>query len=293
MIGRDGNFDGAATSEELYANGELVSSSSTKTVGDVIITNKQNGKPLFTQTLKNQTLVVGDVFLVEKAINERSNYETVPLDVVYGIHTAEEVAELRESVGDVKFLNDELICGFMVGIGGASDTYNNVHTVVRTSQSIPTPIPFRIIDESDDTPELRAKYFMRKVANDQVYYYGKKPEDISESSSRVEVLYQDGSIVPTTPETTVTNKFAKVCTAYEFIVTGEDVREYFIKDTADESTILSRINTIGLVTGYPHIEEDGHIEFYNVRALTALNMENQELRDSSSTITFHYRYYIQ
>ena len=50
---------------------------------------------------------------------------------------------------------------------------------------------------------------------------------------------------------------------------------------------------LGAVAGYPGAAVDGNEEFFNVRGITTVNMENQELKDSASTITVIYKQYIQ
>lgn len=57
----------------------------------------------------------------------------------------------------------------------------------------------------------------------------------------------------------------------------------------DRSTVNSKVNSAGLVAGYPGTGADDLEEFFDVTQLTALNFENQALKDSESMITFIYR----
>ena len=60
----------------------------------------------------------------------------------------------------------------------------------------------------------------------------------------------------------------------------------------------SLINSVGLLTGYlgtagdaADKKDDTIQEVFNARMMTTLNMENNELKDSESTVTFIYRLY--
>lgn len=272
--------------DEANVNGKLVHTPhQADIIGEVevIYESKTDGKAIFTRTIRrNELLVTGAVFMQEKINNERSTFTTVPLDLELGVHTADEINVVQDTIGN------ELICGVMVGNGGCADTYNMVYKVNRAARSVPGPIPFRVVPVDNDLRESeRVKYIMRAVKGDYVYYYG-KTFDIAR---KINVQYEDGTMVPTDVDTTVVTKFIKCFTEYRCTVEGSDIREYF--KITNGSTLRSLINSIGLITGYPGTGVDGHTEYFNVRGLTALNMENQELKDSESTITVIYRLFIQ
>lgn len=274
--------------EEMEVNGKQYTGSTSDIIGEVevIYRSRHNGKTLFTRNLyKNDLLVTGAVFMSEKNNNIRSKYKTTPIDVELGVHNTEDVDNSNTTIPDEK------ICGMMIGNGGAGDTYNAVYKVNRAAHSVPGMIPFRVVKVEADGTDLSAterdKYFLRIVKGDYAYYYGKK----FDIDREINVLYEDGTIVPLDADTSVTNKFIRVFTKYIVTIDQADVREYF--KLTQGSTLKSLINSLGLMTGYPQEDADGHEEFFNVRGLTTFNMENHELKDSESTITIIYRLFIQ
>ena len=274
--------------EELNINGKQYNGNTADIIGEVevIYQSRYNGKTMFTRNLyKNDLLVTGALFMSEKNNNMRSKYTTTPIDVELGVHNVEDVDNSNATI------SDELICGMMIGNGGAGDTYNAVYKVNRAAHSVPGMIPFRVVKVEADGTDLseteRDKYFLRIVKGDYAYYYGKK----FDIDHEINVLYEDGTIVPLDANTAVTNKFIRVFTKYIVTITQTDVREYF--KITQGSTLKSLVNSLGLMTGYPKEDDNGHEEFYNVRGLTTFNMENHELKDSESTITIIYRLFIQ
>ena len=80
-------------------------------------------------------------------------------------------------------------------------------------------------------------------------------------------------------------------TQYILTVNANDIREYF--KLTDGNTALSRINSIGLVAGYPRVNKLGYTEFYNVRCLTTVNTESLELKDNLSQIVVYYDHHVR
>lgn len=270
--------------ETVTANGKNVfESCGSKVIGEVEVICSKNGNPMFTRSfkVKNDLLVNGAVFLSEKANNMRSTFQTAPLDLSLGAHTSDQI------ITDNNTIKDEQICGIMVGNGGTGDAYNTVNKVNRAARSVPSPVPFRVVPvDSDLTGDVRSRYILRVVKGDYVYYYGKR----FDIDREINVEFEDGTTVPLDVDTLHTNKFIKVFTKYRVTVDQFDVREYF--KYTQGSTLRSLINSIGLITGYPVVGDDKHVEFFNVRGMTTANMENQDLKDSESTITFIYKVYI-
>lgn len=280
--------DSAVIHDALSINGvEYDGQAGSNIIGDVqvIYESKRDGKVVFTRTLRdhNDLLVTGAVFLSEKANNMRSTFKTNPIDIITGVHTADQIEVSNKTIGYEK------IAGIMVGNGGAGDTYNTVYKVNRAALHVPGPVPFRVVDvENDLDPTDREKYFLRIVRGDYVYYYGKK----FDIEREIGVMFEDGTTVPVDVYTQNPDKFIKVFTKYRAVIDQRDIREYF--KITNGSTLRSLINSVGLVTGYPlQIGDEMYEEFYNVRGMTCFNMENQELKDSESTITFIYRLFIQ
>lgn len=280
--------DSAIIHDTLSINGaEYNGQAGSKIIGDVqvIYESKRDGRVVFTRTLHdhNDLLVTGAVFLSEKENNMRSNFKTNPIDIIEGVHTIDQIEVTSKTIGYEK------IAGIMVGNGGAGDTYNTVYKVNRAALHVPGPVPFRVVDvENDLDPTDREKYFLRVVRGDYAYYYGKK----FDIEPEIGVMFEDGTSVPVDVYTQNPDKFIKVFTKYRAVIDQRDIREYF--KITQGSTLRSLINSVGLVTGYPlKLGDEIYEEFYNVRGMTCFNMENQELKDSESTITFIYRLFIQ
>lgn len=276
-------------SEELYDghNRLLAKANHDKNVigeVEVIYRTKKDGKTIFTRTIgHNDLLVTGSVYMQEKINGFRSKFVTTPVDVELGIHNASEVDQSNTQIPN------EIICGAMIGNAGTSDTYNTVRKVRRANRMVPGAFPWRVVPATADLSGTeRAKYFMRRVRGEYVYYYGKR----FDSDPIITVVYEDGTVVPTNVgDLTDDSKFIRVYTTYRFTAGKNDVREYF--KVTQGSTMNSLINSVGLITGYSGMTTSGQVEFYNVRGLTTMNMENQDLKDSESTITFIYRLFIQ
>lgn len=250
---------------------------------EVIAKTRHGNVTLFTRKLRrNDLLVTGAVFLSEKMNQLRSSFLTTPLDVSLGIHTIDQVDRSNATVPA------EFICGLTVGIGGCDDTYNTVHRVHRTDLSVPGMVPFRVVDLSSDLDEAtRRRYILRVVKDGKAWYYGKTWD----TDKEINVQYEDGTIVPVSAYALGdADRYVRVFTKYVCTVDESDIREY--AKIMYGSTLKSRVNSVGLITGYQGVSTDGYPEFYNVRGMTTLNMENGELKDDESTIMYVYRVFI-
>jgi len=290
---RKRGFDHAHVYEELYdgAGRLLAKGDPHEIIGEVEIIHKSRhtGKTVFTRNLRrNDLLVSGGVFLSEKVNNMRSTFLQTPIDLELGVHKIEEIDRSSASVPM------EQICGIMVGNGGCGDTYNTVHKVHRTDRTIPGMLPIRVVPIGKDLEgTTRKRYCLRVVKGDQVYYYGKRftiePE--------INVMYEDGTVVPVTVDVIgdANGKYIKTFTKYSATLDEHDIREYF--KLTQGSTMRSLVNSVGLLTGYLGAASDAADknddikEVFNARMMTTLNMENNELKDSESTVTFIYRLY--
>ena len=251
---------------------------------EVIHRSKYGNKTVLTRTLRNNDLLVtGSVYMSEKINGFRSRFITTPVDVELGVHTAAQVDQSSATIPN------ELVCGLMVGNGGAGDTYNTVYKVRRANRMVPGVVPFRVVSKTADLSGTeRASYILRRERGDYVYYYGKR----FDTDPTITIAYEDGTTVPTTiGDSTSDTKFIRIYSTYRITVGKKDIREYF--KITQGSTMRSLINSAGLITGYSGQDTTGNTEWFNVRGMTTLNMENQELKDSESTITFIYRLFIQ
>lgn len=276
----------AAITDSIEVGGRTLAKPKHKAeiIGEVeILCTSRYGKSRFTKTIKrhNELLLGGANFFSEKANNMRSTFAPVTIDVELGIHRKE---DLEMTVDTLK---EKKIIGMTIGIDGVVNTYNTVKPVLAHSRIVPGMIPFRKMKLEEEVlidEDTRAKYFMRVVDNaGYVSYYGKH----FDSTPTIYTLFEDGTEVPSTISTISDPKAIKHYTKYLLTIEGKDVREYF--KIMDRSTVNSKVNSAGLVAGYPGTGVDDLEEFFDVTQLTALNFENQALKDSESMITFIYR----
>lgn len=280
-----------------YRNGAYEKAS---IIGEVeVIRTSWNGQEtLFTRTIHhNDLLVNGAVFMSEKNNNMRSSFAPTPLDVDLGVHQLSDVDRTDVTVPL------ERVCGLVVGVEGCTNTYNTVRPVYRHHRTVPGIVPYRTVQldvTGDLSNQMQSKYFLRveKMVQGQrcAVYYGKRFEKTQE----IKVMFEDDTDVPTDVHILTDPKFIKVYTEHKVTIDQSDIREWF--KLMEGSTVSSRVNSVGLVAGYPvkTFSADGQVDdngnpmediwdYYNVRTLTTMNMENQELKDSASTITFIYR----
>ena len=148
-------------------------------------------------------------------------------------------------------------------------------------------VPIRMVPAAEDfTGDERNKYFLRRTTFvggvEYAMYYGK----VFDMDPRIDIVFESGDDIPDDVYKYDDPGFLFSFTNYTLTVDSNDIREYFRIN--DGNTSMSRINSIGLVAGYPVVNDLGHIEFYNVRCLTTVNTESLELKDSLSTIQVIY-----
>ena len=173
------------------------------------------------------------------------------------------------------------------GIGGCTNTYNTVRPVLRNALTVPEMVPIRMVPAAEDfTGDERNKYFLRRTTFvggvEYAMYYGK----VFDMDPRIDIVFESGDDIPDDVYKYDDPGFLFSFTNYTLTVDSNDIREYFRIN--DGNTSMSRINSIGLVAGYPVVNDLGHTEFYNVRCLTTVNTESLELKDSLSTIQVIY-----
>lgn len=246
-----------------------------------IIGRDHKGRVLFTKTEDNALLINGATYILEKINNRRSRFAPPPLDVQYGSHQQADVTV------DTTTLSQEYVCGMVFGVGGCTNTYNTVRPVLRNALTVPEMVPIRMVPAAEDfTGDERNKYFLRRTTFvggvEYAMYYGK----VFDMDPRIDIVFESGDDIPDDVYKYDDPGFLFSFTNYTLTVDSNDIREYFRIN--DGNTSMSRINSIGLVAGYPVVNDLGHTEFYNVRCLTTVNTESLELKDSLSTIQVIY-----
>lgn len=265
--------------DEASVNGMLVKGASPNTVIGEVMVSSYTGEVLFTQKIyKNDLLLGGCVYFMEKVYGRRASFRPTPLDLELGVNS--------EIIVDDNTLKDEKIIGIVCGVGGSSDIYNTVKPVQRHHRTVDDIVPFRYT-KVELTGDTRKEYCLRvKNPDDTFSYYGK----IFKTTPEIKVEYSNELPVQNDVGDSITVDQINVFTESTVYISGEDIRERVL--ARDGTTDKSRINTIGLIAGYPIKDEFGNVEYANVRTITTLNMENRELKNGNDTITIRYRQYI-
>ncbi len=266
-------FDDAILNETLVRG-----NNSGNIIGEVLVSS-YSGEVLFSKKLyKNDLLIGGCIYFMEKVYGKRSSFRPTSLDVELGVNT--------EIIVDEATLKDEQIIGIVCGMGGSSDIYNTVKPVQRHHRTVDDIVPFRYT-AVELTGDIRKEYCLRVKNGDDTYsYFGKKFKNAPE----IKALYSNELPVQNDVGDQITVDQINVFAESTVYISGDDIRERVL--ARDGSTDKSRINTIGLIAGYPFVNENGDTEYANVRTITTLNMENRELKNWDDTISIRYRQYI-
>ena len=275
----------------IDGTGKVLSDYENRIYGEVEVLSYVHGtdKPLFTRTT-NTLLVTGEVFFNEKMNACRTriggdDWRLPSIDEYLGVN---ELSVIDTSDNRIA---DEHICGFMIGVGGAGESIDDINPVHRTSLTVPEPVPFRMVPVDDDLADaVRSKYFLRVVKGEYVYYYGK----LFSAERDMSVLYEDGTPVPTNVHVIgdQNGKHISASTNYQLTIDSGEVREYF--KITDGSTRRCRFNTVGLVAGYRGIKAfdplhpETYTEYFNVKGITCANLDNRPLRHPEEVSRLRY-----
>jgi hypothetical protein len=271
--------DFVSLKEMILANGVPVSAGRNIKEKGIIESNYFDGTSLFTRTYKNDLLVTGALYFLEKANNVRAEYQPTSIDQDYAVIGANVTRNLIN-------LGQENLIGIMVGNGGAGLS-GSIYEVQLHKKTVPGLVPFRVVPISEDlTGTERTKYFMRVVDGSLIYYYGKRFE-----SANLKVLYKNGTEVPLNVGLLDQADDIDVYMEYTVPVSTKDIREYSILTNGD--TRLSRVNSLGILSGFPETIDGGLTEYRNIRGVTVSNMDNHPLKDNLSFINFVYRVYLK
>jgi len=271
--------DSARIHDEALVNNVSIRGNDTNRIIGIVEVSKYTGEVLFTKTIhKNDLLIGGCVYFLEKAYGKRASFSPASLDIELGVNT--------EILIDNDTLKNEQIIGLVCGTGGCNDSYNTVKPVQRHHRTVDGITPFRYVTQ-DLIGDERKEYFLRTAATDgTISYYGK----LFKTNSEIKVLYSNELPVQNDVGDLITVDRIDVFAESVIYISGKDIREKFV--ARDGSSEKSRINTIGLVAGYPVLNTNGNTEYANVRTITTLNMENRELKNDEDTITIRYKQFI-
>lgn len=219
----------------------------------------------------NDVVMTGSTLVLEKLLGIRANLTISTL--------SQDMNIIPTPTPNISNLPNEQIIGFMVGYGGSGETVGDVNAVKYTDKTLSNLIPFRMtstqLNSTDSVP-----YFMVGQVNSKYCYYGKK----FDTTPQIYHLFTDGSEVPSNISTTGTTKGIRVFGEMVCSLSSTDIREYF--NNLNGSISQCRINTMGLVSGYPIGSDYG-----GIRLATEINFRSRYLDDDESSLRITYRLY--
>lgn len=177
------------------------------------------------------------------------------------------------------------IFGFIIGIGGCTDTFDTVKPVLYKERKVDSLIPFRKVkkDVGLDVDE-RSKYYMKKSNGDTWEYFIKK----FESTAVILAEYDKAGNPPVPANVDETPGNEPMNTYLKFIlkVSNKDIREFF--EQRGGGLRKARVNTLGLVTGY----YDNSGEYKGVRVFSKINFNNEPFDNETKELTIVYKIFI-
>lgn len=233
---------------------------------------------------KNQILMGGSIFALEKMFNVQSSLTVDYLNNIMGIGQSGPAITER-------YPRDTSICLWTIGIGGAGASIDDINSVLQQQRELRGIIPFRVVDAPfEEGSDEYNKYWLMKRSDDGKYmYYGKKFDkttvitplwkDAGDDKDGSPVVESDYSSARTTPIET----FAETVLCLE----TADLREYFNLYQSTAGT--PRFNEFGLCTGVLGDTDDGK-EYKQVLQATAVSFGN-ELLHMEKNLYILYRVY--
>lgn len=194
---------------------------------------------------------------------------------------------------------NDVISGFVVGIGGSGDSFDSVNAVEYKERVVSNIIPFRsekrVLSSSDKG--LNSHYGLCKYngATGRYDYYLKR----FESDPVIKAEFSDGSAVPANVDKSTITDTINTYIQYTLKISKDDIRKYF--ETSGIGLKQCRINSLSLVTGYPvnNIAYVGgtdngvkYTEFRNVRCFSKINFNNEPFVNTTKELTIVYKIYI-
>ena len=234
---------------------------------------------------KNQILVGGSVYALEKIFDTPSSLTVEYLNTILGVGLT------GPTITD-RFPKTNCICLWTIGNGGAGSSLDDIYDVLQQQRDLRGMIPFRVVDAPFETgSDEDNKYWLMKQLDDGKYaYYAKAFEttpvisalwkDAGDDKDGSPFVEADYNSTRTTPIET----FAEVVLRLEV----DDLREYY--DLYQATAGTPRFNTFGLCTGIKSTIEDGTAEYKQVLQATGVSFDNEVLH-MEKDLFIRYRLY--
>lgn len=272
----DDNINTVEKYEKLLFHNINAGSKSPKIYTEVEFYNEL-GEHLFTD--HNEQVLAGCLFTLSKVsgVNMPINIQTINTDL--SVNTNE------SSVDYTGPRREDVIQGFMIGIDGCTDVFDTVYPVYKKERRLKSLVPFRMPETGADLSTTDAKKYGLKVTSGAYYkYYLKKPE--TTAVIKAEFDEAGNPSVPANVDTLETTSVINSYLQYTLKISVDDVREYF--ELEGGGLRKARVNTLGLVTGYP----DGNGDFKGCRLFSRINFNNEAFDNETKELTIIYKIYI-
>lgn len=242
---------------------------------EIILKNHETGEII--GRTHNKVVISGSQFTACKHFD---------LEPVVNFPSYNQSLGLENSIFGQTPLNTPKICLFGCGTDGCGAENSQVFPVDYTKRINPANlIPFRYqLSTLDLSPEMRKKYFGRKVIGDRIAYYFKA----FESAPTLHIRRIDGTLIDETVYESNNDKEAQTYVECLMQITKEDFREYFMQTTSIEDAL---INNISLMSAWYSQDENDYIWYQDIIPVTQLNIPNESLIDLTKGIDIIYHIY--
>ena len=227
----------------------------------------------------NKVILPGSAFTAMKHFKDlKIPVKTPTYNTALGLDNIISITPTEEALDNYVYL-------FAVGIGGCGPEDSQKYDVDYTKWIAPEDlVPFRYQLLANDLSDAdRAKYFGRKEmpAADRIAYYFKGFEQDPVFKQR----YIDGTPIDENIYISDNTMDVESYVELKLSVTKRDCRDFFVATTGIND---ARINTIELLTAVPK-QSNGFTYYQNIRPLTKLNFNNENLIDETKGIDITYQ----
>lgn len=177
---------------------------------------------------------------------------------------------------------EDTIFGFAIGIGGASDVFDNVKPVKYKEIAIDSIIPFRKpLSATDISTTDKTKYFLKRTVGAYFEYYAK----VFETTPIIKAEYDQAGNPSVTDPANGADTPINTYLQFTLKISKDDVREYFKIDGG--GLRKARVNTVSLLSGYKV-----GTEYKGVRPFAKINFNNEPFDNETKELTIIYKIFI-
>lgn len=255
-----------------------------------ITATNEFGEVLFSHE-SNETVLGGALTVLEKLANIKADLKVGSINNIMGIN---DLVPLEDSSAG----NDDILCLWGVGIGGAGDAFGSRRAVKFQEREVgqnghpEQMLPFRVVpEEFDPTSDNYSRYYMFRTREDGYVEYFLKTFEITPF---IKVLFkdgvdgEDGTEVPSDVYNTNRTDPIEAFMEIHLMANRRDIHEYFERIGQVE---MARFNTIALFTGRKTEIAEGVFDYTNVKMFSKLTFDNESLQNSK-IVNFCYKIYV-